>query len=427
MDKKNMFDFLENSDEGELGMIDRLTPDFSEEQFERILEMSKRKRNIIKTAKESKNINISTNNDEVMGVESYSRPAWTRMFAVAASLVLLGGGLALAHNFMKRSKPETPIVVPDIAATTVVTTTVTTDSEDADITTVSADVTATGTGSAVTESETTSETTAQTTVSSAPATTVQTTEQVMSFVDKYGYTEEMARQCVDVINDLNYKKMIAEELLLPISDYLDMSDTFTINVHEDWIEPGLHGETRTPVDTQYMYAHYVNPMFSTRKEMEEYCIENYFKEMLYDEWTDDLDITSTGFTIKRIFRYDVYPDMEFSRNAYDKLDNVPLYAEYDGKIYQAIRSTPITREQYRSEFNPGMFNTFVVDNCEEDRFLVYDFIFYDTFPSEGRLITVTKENGIWRVHDGNEWSRYVPHDELEEIMATSVLEEHIRK
>ena len=54
--KKNMFDLLENSGEGELDMIDRLSPEFSDEQFERILEMSKRKRNIIRAAKESKNI-----------------------------------------------------------------------------------------------------------------------------------------------------------------------------------------------------------------------------------------------------------------------------------------------------------------------------------------------------------------------------------
>ena len=42
MEKRNMFDLLEDSDEGELAMIDRLTPELSEEQFERILEMSKR-------------------------------------------------------------------------------------------------------------------------------------------------------------------------------------------------------------------------------------------------------------------------------------------------------------------------------------------------------------------------------------------------
>ena len=44
MEKRNMFDLLEDSDEGELAMIDRLTPELSEEQFERILEMSKRKK-----------------------------------------------------------------------------------------------------------------------------------------------------------------------------------------------------------------------------------------------------------------------------------------------------------------------------------------------------------------------------------------------
>ena len=70
--KKNMFDLLENSGEGELDMIDRLSPEFSDEQFERILEMSKRKRNIIRAAKESKNINLNAGNGEVMPVEEYT-------------------------------------------------------------------------------------------------------------------------------------------------------------------------------------------------------------------------------------------------------------------------------------------------------------------------------------------------------------------
>ena len=68
MEKRNMFDLLEDSDEGELAMIDRLTPELSEEQFERILEMSKRKRNIIRASKESKNINLNAGNGEVMPV-----------------------------------------------------------------------------------------------------------------------------------------------------------------------------------------------------------------------------------------------------------------------------------------------------------------------------------------------------------------------
>lgn len=57
MSKNNIFDFLENSGDGELEMIERLTPELSDEQFERILAMSERKRNIMKKSNE-RNIKI---------------------------------------------------------------------------------------------------------------------------------------------------------------------------------------------------------------------------------------------------------------------------------------------------------------------------------------------------------------------------------
>ena len=173
MSKKNMFDLLENSGEGELEMIDRLTPELSDEQFERILEMSKRKRNILRKAKESNNIKMSRNADysgDVTGVEEYKRPVWTKAFAAVASLVLLCGGLALGHNLLKRNGGgDTPVVVPKVAATTVTVTTVTTDSESADITTVTADLNAEATGTAVLGSETSSETSTAQSTASVPA------------------------------------------------------------------------------------------------------------------------------------------------------------------------------------------------------------------------------------------------------------------
>ncbi|MBP7186745.1 MAG: hypothetical protein KBA55_08300 [Ruminococcus sp.] len=146
MEKRNMFDLLEDSDEGELAMIDRLTPELSEEQFERILEMSKRKRNIIRASKERNNINMTTAGfaaAEVTGVEEYKRPTLIKIAATAASLILLGGGLALGHNLLKRSNTVEPDIVPNVAAVTVTTTnSATTGSENAAVTTVTADVTA---------------------------------------------------------------------------------------------------------------------------------------------------------------------------------------------------------------------------------------------------------------------------------------------
>lgn len=144
MKRKNMFDLLENSDEGELGMIDRLTPELSDEQFERILEKSKRKRHIMRAAK-GRNIDMSSygeTENEVEGVEDYKSPVWRRFMATAASLILISGGIALCHNLLRRSGDNVQEAIPDIAVQVTTVNTASDECEKEDAATVTADVNA---------------------------------------------------------------------------------------------------------------------------------------------------------------------------------------------------------------------------------------------------------------------------------------------
>lgn len=116
MSKKNIFDFLEDSEQYELEMIERLTPELSDDQFERILKMSKRKKNIMRKAEE-KNIRRSINNeDTVSGVERYKRPAWIKPLAAAASFILLCGGIGFGFNLIRKMDTRSPLAESSISS-----------------------------------------------------------------------------------------------------------------------------------------------------------------------------------------------------------------------------------------------------------------------------------------------------------------------
>ena len=378
--KRNMFDLLENSGDGELDMIDRLTPEFSDEQFERILEMSKRKRNIIKAAKERQNININSNtHDEVTGVEEYDRPAWARFFAVAASLVLLGGGLAIGHHMLKRSKPETPIVVPNIAATTVITTTVTTDSENADITTVSADVTATETGSAVTESETT--TAEQTVTSSAVVSSAQTTEQPQ---DTTAETTENPAYRAEAEAFMKEYYALADKrirLFSVITDYLDRDDSFEAVCELVYLGNGMHEEEKPREDVTMTFVHYTNPEFPSIRDMIDTCTGGSHPYL-------------SDFYAERFFGMKVVPGQVIEDVVYNKYDVFPMYTEYNGKIYQCISMHETSENYMVSADDVTIHRTgWYVRNCKADYFELVEINVYDNVSNVSGMIYTKTANG----------------------------------
>lgn len=358
MSKNNIFDFLENSDEGELEMIDRLTPDFSDEQFERILEMSKKKRNKMKKAKE-RNIKVNSDNvGTVSGVEVYKRPAWIRSLATAASLVIMIGGIAFGFHFMRHSDSPLPVIEPNMSSTSETAT------SSSDVTTI--------TGTTVTNSQTAQDTTD-------------------TSIDETDYKAE----CEAWVRNKVRKRDEALELVSQISDHIDMKDTFTINIHDESAGPG-----DAPVISDYTitYAHYINPYFRSLDEMRDFYIEHSSRFLDPDWEYSGMDMESN--LVNRYFDTRVQPGDQLQRNSWNKYDIIPLYTEYDGKIYKQVGEDELmqTDAEYWTKKDHGVLWCWAVDNCTEDYFDLYEFYPGDSDSYNSWIISVTKEDGEWVMH-----------------------------
>ena len=367
MNKNNIFDFLENSGEGELEMIDRLTPELSDDQFERILKMSKRKKNIMRKAEE-KNIRRSINNeDTVSGVERYKRPAWIKPLAAAASFVLLCGGIGFGFNLIRKMDTRSPLAEssissePENVTTTVNYTTISVPSRETvpaviEITTTTAD------------SEESAQTTTTTSVSES----------------------EYKAECEAWIRNKVRKRDEAYELIRDISDHVDLNDTFTIDVHDEYGGPGDIPEIS---DYTITYARYTNPQFSSLDEIRDFYIENYVRFLSPDWEYTELDMD--GYYVKRYFDTRVQPGEKIEINSWNK-EIIPLYAEYNGKIYkQVIEEAMITDAEYWAPGNHGILCCSAVDNCTENSFDLYEFYPEDLGCSY--VIPCVKEDGEWKM------------------------------
>ena len=92
------FDMLDNADDRTVDLLSEV-PVLTKEEKERMLAMSKKK--LDKMNRES-NINISSDEFEVSGVERYKRPKW-RIFTTAAACLLLVGGIGGTVFAMSRN------------------------------------------------------------------------------------------------------------------------------------------------------------------------------------------------------------------------------------------------------------------------------------------------------------------------------------
>jgi len=409
MEKRNMFDLLEDSDEGELAMIDRLTPELSEEQFERILEMSKRKRNIIRASKERNNINMSASGyaeDEVTGVEEYKRPAILKIAATAASLILLGGGLALGHNLLKRSNTVEPDIVPNVAAVTVTTTNAATDGENAAVTTVTADVTAEVSGTAVdttavssaqagTTAPVSSQAQAQT---QAAATNAGNTAEEPVVTENPAYraeAEEWSRNYFDAmdISLLNY-------------DYLDTSDTFEAQRLVIYLDYGATEEDQPRENHTMTFVHYVNPKFSSVEDIKADQVKYVFND--YDENGQNMN----SWMLDRYFSMKVEPGQVIEDNWYNKYDYYPMFTEYNGKIYRCVYDDG--RTQFGSDdqemLNQALNRKWFVQNCNSDCFELIEL--RGSYESSGRWYSVQKIDGEWRATEIRGLNEVYSEDEI---------------
>lgn len=93
MNKKNIFDMLENAEDDSMDELTGNCPEISGEQFEKLLAGSERKYKMKKEEIERtrKDNNISGDEVTVSGVDRVKRPVWLPPLITAASLVLVTG------------------------------------------------------------------------------------------------------------------------------------------------------------------------------------------------------------------------------------------------------------------------------------------------------------------------------------------------
>ena len=130
MKDKELFDILENAENDSMDRLIEKCPEISDEQLDRILEMSERKFNMKskKTGNTENNISM-TENDVVEGVERTRRPSWLAPLSMAASLILIAG-IAIGSTALIRKSSKKPVdekvpvatAATDAAETTALTT-----------------------------------------------------------------------------------------------------------------------------------------------------------------------------------------------------------------------------------------------------------------------------------------------------------------
>lgn len=396
MNKNNIFDFLENSEDGELEMINRLTPDLNDDQFERILEMSKRKRNAMRDT-ERKNIKINSNDEEIVsGVEVYKRPKWIKPVTMAASFVLLGCGIAFGIHLMRNLNPTPPVIEQGVSTTSETTTTAVTTDEAVSTILVPADKNQTTIVTGIPVEVTT--------------TTVAVTEDatkidVGTSIDEPDYKAE----CEAWIRNKVRKRDEALEVLYSITDHVDLNDTFTIDVHN---ESGGPGDIPVISDYTITYARYTNPQFSSLDEIRDFYIENYLRFLSPDWEYDGSDMDS--HYVKRYFDTRIQPGEKIEINSWNKYDIIPVYTEYNGKIYTLYaKESAMTDAEYWAEKQHGIMWCCAVDNCTEDYFELYEF--YSNSNESSWVIPCVKIDGEWRMQRDEEHMWQMPEDLWQEL------------
>ncbi len=115
MKKENLFDILEKAEDESMERLIDKCPEISDEELDKILDMSERKFNM---KKRDMNKNVQRENGiTVSGVERVKRPAWIKPFTMAASFVLVAGmvvGTVALMNKGKSGSSDTDKIAADV-------------------------------------------------------------------------------------------------------------------------------------------------------------------------------------------------------------------------------------------------------------------------------------------------------------------------
>ena len=344
----DIFDYLENAADDEMNMLTDKTPELSDAQIERLLEMSEKKYNRVKNT----DADSEHNETEVSGVERYHRPIWNSPMLTAAACVALIIGVTVFAVLMKKAPIDNgPVdVPPDIFATV-------TSSESASSGTNTAAAgstvyrTVTSAQSTAAASETTStepvsttsyassatsdiQTEATVTTTDSPATSdsavqsaqIQTTtqqsgSQSVYFIPDYSdgiaasteYDQQIANEAMKVYDDFI---TLVDLFDITYMDKIDMSDTFdVVALNEDLMLGTVSDRTST-------YARFIDPQFKSTQDIKDFINSCVTKENNFYSYQFSGDVDLDG-----------YPVPVITPGCRTESVMPPKYCDYDGKLY----------------------------------------------------------------------------------------------
>ena len=315
---------------------------------------------------------------------------------MAASFVLLGCGIAFGIHLMRNLNPTPPVIEQGVSTTSETTTTAVTTDEAVSTILVPADKnqTAIVTGMPV-----------EVTTTTVAVTEDATKIDVETSIDEPDYKAE----CEAWIRNKVRKRDEALEVLYSITDHVDLNDTFTIDVHN---ESGGPGDIPVISDYTITYARYTNPQFSSLDEIRDFYIENYLRFLSPDWEYDGSDMDS--HYVKRYFDTRIQPGEKIEINSWNKYDIIPVYTEYNGKIYTLYaKESAMTDAEYWAEKQHGIMWCCAVDNCTEDYFELYEF--YSNSNESSWVIPCVKIDGEWRMQRDEEHMWQMPEDLWQEL------------
>ena len=378
------FDIFRNTDDMTVEMIADSYPVLSDEEKERMFSMSERKFNI----KERKYPQGYTNEadeeyddeDEVDGVEEYDRPMWLKFLTTAAALMLVGGGLAVGRNLLRRRPAPDNIPAPNIA-TAVSTGTQTTSVTGADNVTYTIDVDAMLTGLETTQAAP-AETTTTAAAPAAPAATQAPAAPAP--------TEAATEAPTSVIDDEEYQKIVKD--LLQNEMYLweitsDMENNY-YDLNEDNVIKTQYIDSNTGETYECEYIEMIHPIFKSVDDMWAMARNTY------------TDIYASEY-FGNVFRaLEIYPG-----KIQTEADSTP-YGIYEGKLYcryfPGYLNDPLVYDHYEAPTEKAVI-TVASDNAFQAAIPVHairkngeEVVFMEE-------MLVVRENGKWLIDGFYSW------------------------
>lgn len=383
------FDIFRNTDDMTVEMIAASYPVLSDEEKERMFAMSERKFNI----KERKYPQGYTNEadeeyddeDEVDGVEEYDRPMWLKFLTTAAALMLVGGGLAVGRDLLRR-RPAPDNVPPPNIATAVSTGTQTTSVTGADNITYTIDVDAMLTG-LETAPAVPAETTTTAAAPAAPAATQAPAAPAP--------TEAATEAPTSVIDDEEYQKIVKD--LLQNEMYLwgitrDMDNNY-YDLNEDNVIKTQYIESNTGVtyECEYIemiYIEMIHPIFKSVDDMWAMARNTY------------TDIYASEYFGNVFQALEIYPG-----KIQTEADSTP-YGIYEGKLYcryfPGYQKDPLVYDHYEAPTEKAVI-TVASDNAFQAAIPVHairkngeEVVFMEE-------MLVVRENGKWLIDGFYSW------------------------